>query len=114
VRSFEELIAEAAEAPIEGWDFSWLEGRATEERPPWRYAELVAERIGRCSALLDLQTGGGEMLSRLPSFPRLAVASEGWWPNLIRAGARLRPRGVFVVGAHDDRPALPFAGQLAD
>jgi hypothetical protein len=32
-RSFEELVDAAVAAPIEGWDFSWLEGRAIEERP---------------------------------------------------------------------------------
>lgn len=115
MRSFEELIADAVEAPIEGWDFSWLEGRATEERTPWRYAELVAERVERCSALLDIETGGGEMLSQLPRFPQLAVASEGWLPNLVQAAVRLRPRGVWVVGAqHDRRPALPFADDSFD
>jgi hypothetical protein len=31
---FEELVAEGAAVPLEGWDFSWFEGRATEERPP--------------------------------------------------------------------------------
>ncbi len=30
--SFDELIDEAERAPIDGWDFSWLDGRATEDR----------------------------------------------------------------------------------
>ncbi len=34
-RTFEELVAEAEAAPVEGWGFSWLAGRATEERPSW-------------------------------------------------------------------------------
>jgi len=33
--TFEYLVAEGADVPVEGWDFSWFEGRATEERPPW-------------------------------------------------------------------------------
>lgn len=33
-RRFEELIDEAVRAPADDWDFSWFEGRATEERPP--------------------------------------------------------------------------------
>ena len=41
---FDELIAEAESEPIDGWDFAWLDGRATEDRPPWHYSELVAER----------------------------------------------------------------------
>ncbi|MGH3967715.1 MAG: SAM-dependent methyltransferase, partial [Mycobacterium sp.] len=31
--TFDELVAQAAAAPVHGWDFSWLDGRATEERP---------------------------------------------------------------------------------
>ena len=49
-RSFEALIEEAEAAPIEGWDFSWLDGRATEERPYWRYSEMVARRAGSVSS----------------------------------------------------------------
>ena len=45
-RSFEELVDEASRAPILGWDFGWLRGRAFEERPSWHYFELVAERAG--------------------------------------------------------------------
>lgn len=33
--SAEALIAEAAAADVHCWGFGWLEGRATEERPPW-------------------------------------------------------------------------------
>ncbi|MFI9780951.1 SAM-dependent methyltransferase, partial [Streptomyces sp. NPDC051956] len=58
-RPFDELVTEAADAPVEGWDFSWFEGRATEERPSWGYARAMGERMGRASAGLDLQTGGG-------------------------------------------------------
>jgi len=56
-RSCEALIEEAEAAPIEGWDFSWLNGRATEERPSWGYSRLLAERAKEVSSLLDLQTG---------------------------------------------------------
>src|SRR5258708_8529952 len=33
VRTFEELVTEGSQVPVDGWDFSWLEGRATEKRP---------------------------------------------------------------------------------
>jgi hypothetical protein len=33
--TYEELVAEGAAVPLAGWDFSWFDGRATEERPPW-------------------------------------------------------------------------------
>ncbi len=60
---FERLAAEAMGAPIEGWDFSWLEGRATEERPPWGYERLLADRLSDASSLCDVDTGGGEVLA---------------------------------------------------
>ncbi|HUQ39034.1 MAG TPA: methyltransferase domain-containing protein [Acidimicrobiales bacterium] len=112
--TFDQLVAEAVAAPIEGWDFGWLDGRATEERPSWGYAGLVAERAADASRMLDIQSGGGELLAGLPAFPQLLVASEGWPPNLEVAAARLRPLGGQVVAAHDDRPALPFADDSFD
>ena len=61
--SFEELLAEGAAVPVEGWDFSWFDGRATEERPPWGYARLMEERMATATAALDIETGGGEVLA---------------------------------------------------
>ncbi|PZT68681.1 SAM-dependent methyltransferase [Streptomyces sp. SW4] len=119
-RSFEDLVAEGAAASTEGWDFSWFEGRATEERPSWGYARSMAGRLGRADAVLDVQTGGGEVLdfalgvaAREARQPRLAVATEGWAPNVARATALLRPRGVPVVAAPEDAP-LPFADGAFD
>lgn len=34
MRTHEELVAEANRADVTGWGFGWLDGRATEERPP--------------------------------------------------------------------------------
>lgn len=112
--SFDELVAEAEAAPIDGWDFGWLDGRATEERPSWHYAERVAERAATAARMLDLQSGGGEMLAGLPTRPALMVATEGYAPNLAAAARRLGPRGTHVVATHDDRPALPFAADAFD
>ncbi len=112
--SFDDLIAEAKAAPIEGWDFSWLQGRATEQRPSWRYTERVAARAARASRMLDLQSGGGEMLAGVPRRPPLTVATEGYAPNVLVAARRLRPRGVYVVAAHHDGPTLPFGKEVFD
>ncbi|MGW0615301.1 class I SAM-dependent methyltransferase [Streptomyces sp. NPDC002788] len=115
--TFEALVAEAAAAPTEGWDFSWFEGRATEARPSWGYAVSMAERLGRADAVLDVQTGGGEVLdfalSRASKRPLVAVATEGWPPNVAKASVLLRPRGVAVVAAAEDDP-LPFADGAFD
>lgn len=86
---FEDLIAEAQAAPIEGWSFEWLMGRATEERPPWGFAALLAERLGTVESVLDLQTGGGEFLAevldRAVVVPERVTATEGWLPNAAAA-----------------------------
>ena len=39
--SFDALLDVGARADVSGWDFSWLDGRATEERPPWGYARAM-------------------------------------------------------------------------
>lgn len=111
--SFDTLIEEGASADVSGWDFSWLNGRATEERPPWRYADGLAERLRAASASLDIQTGGGEVLATAGAFPPVAVATESWPPNIARATRLLHPRGVVVV-ADPDEPPLPFADESFD
>src|SRR5580704_867819 len=106
--SFDELIHDAAAAPITGWDFSWLDGRATEERPSWHYSELLAQRYAACTRVLDAQCGGGELLAKLPTLPSKLVVTEGYAPNISLAADRLRPRGVRVVAADGNQPGLPF------
>jgi SAM-dependent methyltransferase len=110
---FEQLVAEGASVALEGWDFSWFEGRATEERPPWGYARLMAERMAHAEAALDIQTGGGEVLATVARRPSLLVGTEGWPPNVALARTRLLPLSVGVVAAADS-PALPFADASFD
>ncbi|MCZ4302418.1 class I SAM-dependent methyltransferase [Microbacterium oxydans] len=111
--SFEALIEAGRTADVTGWDFGWLDGRATGERPPWGYARLLSERLGGASASLDIQTGGGEVLAEATAFPPAAVATESWPPNVRRATRLLHPRGVVVV-ADPDEPPLPFGDEAFD
>jgi SAM-dependent methyltransferase len=111
--AFEELIAEAVAVPVAGWDFSWFDGRATEERPPWGYARLVADRMTAATAALDVQTGGGEVLATVPEPPALLVATDSWRPNLPVAARNLRCLGASVVEAADE-PTLPFRDAVFD
>ena len=107
MRSFDELVAEAAAADVTGWRFDWLAGRATEARPPWGYGKLLADRLGRVKSALDIDTGGGEVLAQAPTFPPRMVATEGWPPNAQRARELLGPRSVQVIETATDAP-LPF------
>ncbi|MFF5894961.1 methyltransferase domain-containing protein [Streptomyces argenteolus] len=110
---FEALVAEADAAPVDGWDFSWFDGRATEERPSWGYARSLADRMARARAALDLDTGGGEVLASVPVLPALTVATESWPPNIARATALLHPRGAAVVAVREESP-LPFGDRAFD
>jgi SAM-dependent methyltransferase len=108
-RSFEDLVAEGEAVPVEGWDFSWFESRAAEERPPWGYSRLLAERMGGVARALDVETGGGEVLATIPRPPEILVATESWPPNIALARRTLAPLGAHVV-AVADAPTLPFVG----
>ncbi|RBQ21947.1 SAM-dependent methyltransferase [Spongiactinospora rosea] len=112
-RGFDELVAEAEAAPVAGWDFSWLAGRATEERPSWGYQRLMSARLAKAGAALDIQTGGGEVLAGAGKLPPTMAVTESWPPNVAKATALLHPRGVVVV-ATPDEPPLPFGDAAFD
>lgn len=112
-RTFDDLIAEAEAAPVDGWDFSWLDGRATEERPSWGYQRLLRQRLASVSAALDIHTGGGEVLAGAAPFPPTMAAIETWPPNAALTTQRLHPLGAVVVATRDE-PPLPFADDAFD
>ncbi|MEV5593916.1 class I SAM-dependent methyltransferase [Streptomyces sp. NPDC052496] len=112
-RTFDDLVAEAESVSVEGWDFSWLDGRATEQRPSWGYQRCLGERLARARAALDIQTGGGEVLAGAGPLPPVMAATESWPPNVAKATALLHPLGAVVV-ADPDEPPLPFADGAFD
>jgi SAM-dependent methyltransferase len=97
--SITSAIEEALAVPIAGWDFSWLQGRARETRPPWNYASLVRAAMEGSEVSLDIDTGGGEFIERLAPVPGFLVATEGYAPNVSVAARRLVPHGITVVCA---------------
>jgi SAM-dependent methyltransferase len=110
--TYEGLIAEGDAVPVAGWDFSWFDGRATEERPAWGYARMVTERLQRAQAVLDIQTGGGEVLAAAlraagAGGPAVVAATESWPPNVALARASLAPFGGEVAEVADDA-TLPY------
>jgi SAM-dependent methyltransferase len=110
-RTFDELVAEADAQPVAGWDFSWLAGRATEERPAWGYSGLLRQRLAGARAVLDIQTGGGEVLAGAlrgsVRRPAAVAATESWPPNAVLAQRAVAPWHGAVVRAAD-AGGLPF------
>lgn len=120
---FDDLVAEALAAPVAGWDFSWMDGRSSTQLPSWSYEEIVSEHAAAARAMLDMGTGGGELLAGLAARAPVTVATEAWAQNVPVAAARLAPLGIAVVqveGAPDnvDQPGdggeLPFDDQTFD
>ncbi len=102
-----DLLAKEYAHPLEGWDFSHLDGRMAETPLPWSYREMVKKRLETSSALLDMDTGGGEFLDSLDSLPPLVCATEGYEPNIPVARKRLESKGVTLVVSEDAKP-LPL------
>ena len=114
---FDALVREGSAEPIEGWDFSWFDGRAIEDRPSWGYAGRLAPLYSAAEAVLDLQTGGAEVyaeaLAAADPRPSAVLATESWSPNLELARARLADFGGRVYQVPDDAD-LPFTDASTD
>ena len=97
--------------PFTGWDFSYLDGRMIEEDVPWSYEARAQELMRQVTAVLDMDTGGGERLLELrAAWPAKVVATEAYPPNVKLAGERLTPLGVTVLDVDvDNELEMPFA-----
>jgi SAM-dependent methyltransferase len=109
---FESLIAEAEAQQMSGWDWSYVEGRYIEAQPPWDYREQVRAHLLPNLSLLDMGTGGGELLASMAPLPNDTWATEGYPPNVPVARAKLAPFGVMVVPIEGD--ILPLADARFD
>ena len=111
--TFDALVAEGEAVPVEGWDFSWCEGRATEGRPSWGYQRLVADRLRAARRVLDVQTGGGEVLAGAlregAARPDAVVATESWAPNARRPHAAPRAQSRRALAR---RALAPWGGRV--
>jgi len=79
---FDRLIADAEAQQMSGWDWSYVEGRYSEAQPPWDYREKVQAHLQPNLTLLDMGTGGGELLASMAPLPNNTWATEGYPPNI--------------------------------
>ncbi len=107
--NFDDVVEDAGNFPIAGWDLAPLRTHATMDPHPWDYLHEVTQRLDGVRSLLDLGTGDGELLASLSPRPHKVVATEGYAPMIPIATARLSPLGIEVVAIADDSwDALPF------
>ena len=96
-----------------GWDFSELKVRDLDPRPPWDYEALARDYAGRAERVLDIGTGGGEVLSRIAAgLPGRFAATEEWHVNAPVARDRLQPLGIDLL--HSASLRLPFRDEAFD
>ena len=97
--------------PFTGWDFSYLDNRMFEDQEPWSYTTRAQELMGQVTAVLDMDTGGGERLLEMrAAWPAKVVATEAYGPNVKLARERLVPLDVTVLDVDvDNEREMPFA-----
>ena len=104
---FEQLVNEALAQEFSGWDFRYIAERWKEGPLPWEYAQIVQAHIQPEISMLDMDTGGGELLSSLQPLPKNTYATEGYLPNVPVAKNRLEPLGVTLIQTNQE-DTLPF------
>lgn len=100
-------------AHITGWDFSFIEGKYSEDTSfPWDYKETIKKHLFADAKLLDIDTGGGEFLKSLGHPYDKCSATENYHPNVELCKKTLLPLGInFIKGPADN---LPFEDNSFD
>jgi SAM-dependent methyltransferase len=107
-----ELAIERARG-FSGWDFPGVELKRIDPMLPWDYEAIAGDRLRTARTVLDLGTGGGEVLSRVAEGAQARIlATEEWSVNAPIAGVRLAALGMPVLRA--DSLRLPFGAGVAD
>lgn len=120
-KTFDNYLEEAEKTSFSGWDFDFIikSGRAVEAPLRWNYYNAVRPYLAGVKTMLDMGTGGGEMLSRFQPLPPDIYATEQYLPNVSVARERLEPLGVKVVEIEEEKEppfnaSLPFDDSFFD
>jgi SAM-dependent methyltransferase len=118
---FETYLGQAENTPFSGWDFEYLTRthRMVQAPVKWNYYNVVLPRLSEAETMLDMGTGGGEVLSGFAPLPPGTCATEQYGPNVEVARERLEPLGVKVIGIEEEKfppfnASLPFADEFFD
>ncbi|WP_206911910.1 hypothetical protein IGL98_001473 [Enterococcus sp. DIV0840] len=96
-----------------GWDFSYMKNRWKQEDLPWSYSNLVREYLSSEMNLLDMGTGGGELLLTFNHPYSKTSVTEGWLPNYQLLQKQLQPKGVTIAFV-DEMDRLEFPNDSFD
>lgn len=98
---------------FKGWDFSYLTGRWETEPLPWDYRALIHQYLKKSDKLLDLGTGGGEILLSLQHPHDQTCVTESYPPNVELCRKILSPLGIEVRQNYEDN-LIPYEDQSFD
>jgi hypothetical protein len=119
--SFELFLKEAEAMSFYGWDFSFTysTGRVVESPLKWNYHNIGLPYMVKADTMLDMGTGGGEVLSGFKVLPPHTYATEQYHPNVAVARARLESLGVEVIEIEEGKgppynTKLPFKDGFFD
>jgi len=105
--------AEEENFHLQGWDFSHLAGRWECPAPPWFYQAIIVSYLSDADLLLDMGTGGGEVLLTLEHPYDKTYATEAYEPNFQLCQNKLSPLGITMARTFAD-DKLPFADAFFD
>jgi len=95
-----------------GWDFSNLDNRWEMEDLPWDYFELVKKYNIADFKLLDMGTGGGELLLQIKHPYNNTFATEGYRQNYELCKETLEPLGITIRFFEND--IIPYEDEMFD
>ena len=110
----QQWLEEEAIAHIHGWDFSHIDGRCVDIGDlPWSYEEIVQAHRRDEYKMLDIDTGGGEVLLTLGHPHENTYATEGYAPNVQLCRELFAPLGVHFEEM-SDYSHMPFSDDTFD
>lgn len=113
MKSFIEQWKKEEKRSFEGWDFSHLENRWEMAELPWDYEEIVKQHLDDSYKLLDMGTGGGEILLGFHHPYERTCVTEGYLPNYHLCQERLAPLGITVKFV-EENDLLPYPDKTFD
>jgi SAM-dependent methyltransferase len=104
---------------FQGWDFSHIDGRWNEPTPPRNYKDAVKSNLKETDILLDMGTGGGEVLLSLNHPYIKTYVTEAYEPNYELCKRVLAPLGITVARTYTDEnfnsdDTIPYNDNLFD
>ncbi|VDG24393.1 SAM-dependent methyltransferase [Lactiplantibacillus mudanjiangensis] len=90
---------------MQGWTFSHLDGRWESAPLPWDYRKFVEAHLTSSAMWLDMDTGGGELMSHFHHPADKTVVTEGWGPNIKLLQSKLATSKIKLIADPDENLA---------